>query len=484
MSRGSGDVFGFYVEKEYVGKRVKGSKVKVTWKFACLPDLKTNEVELKHSLVRGKREIKLNNQLVLHKKKMFTGDFNHQFRAGGRLLEVFIRDHFEGYIYDLNVDGVPFHRLQRINLEQLEEMRRSKRDAERAADTSDVKRMSFNDFVGNKPDKTAPSARGDSSDDDDEGDEEALWKDFQAQRKKSGAPTGKAIAQAAAPVAASYSGWGGEDPFASSSQPSFSPSIATTASANTLTATVPTNGEFNWAASASTRSNLGNDSYYSTPAPQAPPSHYSAPSASASYGAGSDVNYLSSTMGSMHLTSSTPSATSPSMMASSAPSHSYDNLYSSSNGSNPFDSYAAPSSTYTPPPSSPTPPFDPQSITSLYNTSSTTSTMPLPASTPSQTYSQYPSSHLASSYTAPASQSSGHMYNSPAQQYSTSPTSVHGSSSAASSYGTAPSAPYSATYAQGPPGVQHPSYSQQYQQPQQPQQPHSTQYSYNNPSPY
>jgi len=201
--------------------------VRVTWKFACRPDLKTNEVELKHSLVFGKREIKLNGSLVYHKKKMFTGDFQHKFHASGHLLQISIKDDYEGYIYDLSVDGVPFHRLTRITMETLEQMRT-------ASDVSDVKKMSLSEFIGSDS-KSSPQSRSndfadtldnDSNDDDQETSQD-LWNDF---RK----PT---VTNMTKGSSGTSSGWG-EDPFGPSTMPLSPPPSSTTA------AYAPTGGSF------------------------------------------------------------------------------------------------------------------------------------------------------------------------------------------------------------------------------------------------
>jgi hypothetical protein len=262
MSRMRDRAFGLYVEKEYVGKRVKGSKVKVTWKVACLPELKTTEVELKHSLVFGKREVKLDGQLIVHKKSMLNGDFTHDFVvASGHRLTVSIRDDFEGYVYDLTVDDCPFHKLTRISMDTLEELRRAQSGKaltpQRAAPPpplpgEEVQTLSYAEFVrpsgrastpgklgtpmgpvrapgsvptamaapagtpgrgpasAGKPGKSSPPAAKDDSDTDEEDAGEDMWITYERNRKAAAVQQQQRVAAARAGASA---GWGGPDPF-------------------------------------------------------------------------------------------------------------------------------------------------------------------------------------------------------------------------------------------------------------------------------
>jgi len=206
------DVYGFYVEKEYVGRHVKGSKVKVVWKFACLPELKTNEVELKHSLVFGKREIKLNGTLVYQRQKLFNGDFVHEFAVANHILRVSIREDFEGYVYDLRVDGVAFHKLTRVSAEKLQEMRNNlgkSKGNPSDNETGKVTEMPFNEFVGSgengkqsKKGSGAKLSKAASSDDSESSKEveEDLWNVYESNQQKQQAAQTQSVA-----------GWGGSN---------------------------------------------------------------------------------------------------------------------------------------------------------------------------------------------------------------------------------------------------------------------------------
>jgi len=121
--------FAVYVEKELVGKRIKSSKVRVVWQFAFNDDFVVHQVELRHSIVSGKREIMYDNQLVYANKALFQGTFEHRSPLSGHDVRVTVEDTFEGYLYDLIVDNLAFHRMPRKTLSDLETLRNEKREA-------------------------------------------------------------------------------------------------------------------------------------------------------------------------------------------------------------------------------------------------------------------------------------------------------------------------------------------------------------------
>ena len=121
--------FAVYVEKELVGKRIKSSKVRVVWQFAFNDDFVVHQVELRHSIVSGKREIMYDNQVVYANKALFQGTFEHRSPLSGHDVRVTVEDTFEGYLYDLIVDNVAFHRMPRKTLSDLETLRNEKREA-------------------------------------------------------------------------------------------------------------------------------------------------------------------------------------------------------------------------------------------------------------------------------------------------------------------------------------------------------------------
>jgi len=55
--------YAVYVEKELVGKRIKSSKIKVLWQIAFEENLGVHQVELRHSIVSGKREVLFDNEV-------------------------------------------------------------------------------------------------------------------------------------------------------------------------------------------------------------------------------------------------------------------------------------------------------------------------------------------------------------------------------------------------------------------------------------
>ncbi len=217
-------VFGFYVEKENIGKRIKSSKVRVVWKLCMLPRLELHDVELKHTVRRGfkmpcLRRIAVDGQMVFMNKDLFNSDFSHDFMLEGHSMRLTIRDNLDQTWYDLKVDGVPFHRLTRVTAEQLEEMRSdpnsiatskmtsSNAGAASAGDSSDqpVMTLKFDDFVKDANGQTkkkkkkkqgkkykANEENNSSSDTDVDSDEE-LWKSFNDSSNVNTASTSAAV---------------------------------------------------------------------------------------------------------------------------------------------------------------------------------------------------------------------------------------------------------------------------------------------------
>jgi hypothetical protein len=120
--------YAVYVEKELVGKYIKSSKVRVLWQIAFDEDLAVHQIELKHSIVSGKREILFDNQPVYANKALFQGTFEHRSKLAGHEVRVTVEDTFEGYLYDLSVDTLVFHRMPRKTSSELEAMRIERRE--------------------------------------------------------------------------------------------------------------------------------------------------------------------------------------------------------------------------------------------------------------------------------------------------------------------------------------------------------------------
>lgn len=142
--------YAVYVEKELVGKHVKASKVKVLWQIAFEEDLQVHHVELRHSIVSGKREVLFDTQLVYANKALFQGTFEHRSKLAGHEVRVTVEDTFEGYLYDLIVDNVMFHRMPRKNVQELEVMRNEKKTATVQTDFASFTGKSKNTLDGAK----------------------------------------------------------------------------------------------------------------------------------------------------------------------------------------------------------------------------------------------------------------------------------------------------------------------------------------------
>ena len=149
--------YALYVEKEMVGKRIQNTKVKVTWKFACGEKLLTQEIQLKHSLISGKREIRLNGNVVFCSKK--SSDKSQPFRKTLAVLNttatVHVEDGSNGYVYDLLLDGMPFHKTNRISVTDLEKLRKERKERKKRVSTH---RLSYNEFVRKESANASPGA--------------------------------------------------------------------------------------------------------------------------------------------------------------------------------------------------------------------------------------------------------------------------------------------------------------------------------------
>lgn len=138
----SAATYAIYVEKELVGKRVKSSKVRVVWQVAFENDLTVHQMEVKHSIVSGKRTFLVDQEEVSKKKSMFQGTSEHKTVVSGHEVCITVEDTFEGYVYDVMVDNISFHRMPRKTMADLERMR-----------GASVVKDSFDSFTGKKAEK-------------------------------------------------------------------------------------------------------------------------------------------------------------------------------------------------------------------------------------------------------------------------------------------------------------------------------------------
>lgn len=66
----SADTFRLHFEVQYVGKTIKASKRRVTWKFAFAGDSEEHSVVLLHTLNSGKKVIFLNGDQIFEDDKV------------------------------------------------------------------------------------------------------------------------------------------------------------------------------------------------------------------------------------------------------------------------------------------------------------------------------------------------------------------------------------------------------------------------------
>ena len=145
--------FAVHTEKELVGKIIQSSKVKVLWQIAFDDVFVVHNVELKHSVVSGKREVLFDNQVVYTNKALFHPIFNYRSKLAGHDVRLTLEDTFEGYVYDLFIDNVMFHRMPRKTLVDLENLRAKKKsDVTVQTDFSSFtgKSKSLLDAIGSK----------------------------------------------------------------------------------------------------------------------------------------------------------------------------------------------------------------------------------------------------------------------------------------------------------------------------------------------
>jgi len=67
------------------------------------------------------------NVPVYANKALFQGTFEHRSKLAGHDVRVTVEDTFEGYLYDLIVDNVMFHRMPRKTVAELEVLRTEKK---------------------------------------------------------------------------------------------------------------------------------------------------------------------------------------------------------------------------------------------------------------------------------------------------------------------------------------------------------------------
>eukprot|EP00943_MAST-04B_sp_MAST-4B-sp1_P005767 g5767.t1 len=110
------------LEDDDVGKKVKESKKRITWQFTYDGDGKAavHTVILFHSIVSGKRKIVYDNEVIYEHKNLGSrikemvkirrsGLMDHAWSTtGGHLLRLSVDEKFDGFTYDLIVDGQPY----------------------------------------------------------------------------------------------------------------------------------------------------------------------------------------------------------------------------------------------------------------------------------------------------------------------------------------------------------------------------------------
>lgn len=90
-----------YVEVADVGRRVRTSKKRVTWRFIFEDSPKEHTVVLKHSVLSGKKSIEFDGREVHQSQKILSSEFEHGFSVPSHLLRVTIVEKLDGYYYSM-----------------------------------------------------------------------------------------------------------------------------------------------------------------------------------------------------------------------------------------------------------------------------------------------------------------------------------------------------------------------------------------------
>ena len=97
-----------FCEAANVGKRMKGSKRQITWRFKFHDTGKTHTIELKHSVMTGKQEIFVDKRSIHESRTMVKKiDFVENFHIERHLARVVIKEHFDRYAYSASALRAP-----------------------------------------------------------------------------------------------------------------------------------------------------------------------------------------------------------------------------------------------------------------------------------------------------------------------------------------------------------------------------------------
>ncbi len=115
--------------------------MKVLWQVAFSVDYKIHNIELRHSIVSGKKEVSLDGSPLYQSQQMFKGRFEHTFVIKEHTLRLTVDDSIEGFVYDLSIDGIAFHRCNRKSISEIEIMRKAKAEQSTKKSSSDESKI-------------------------------------------------------------------------------------------------------------------------------------------------------------------------------------------------------------------------------------------------------------------------------------------------------------------------------------------------------
>ena len=106
---------------EHLGKRLSGSKRRITYTFVFLDQpSERHSLEVMYSILSGKREIKVDGKLFHKSQKLqMSLKFMHAFKAIGHMFEMLIEEKSDVILTRLCIDGMDFRRLPLLSPDQL-----------------------------------------------------------------------------------------------------------------------------------------------------------------------------------------------------------------------------------------------------------------------------------------------------------------------------------------------------------------------------
>ena len=164
---------------EHLGKRLSGSKRRITYTFVFLDQpSERHSLEVMYSILSGKREIKVDGKLFHKSQKLqMSLKFMHAFKAIGHMFEMLIEEKSDVILTRLCIDGMDFRRLPLLSPDQL---RIAIRDAEQDTDSRPTNADDEEEEIGSGGDDDDSDEEEEEDSDEEEEEEDDAPKDLLA----------------------------------------------------------------------------------------------------------------------------------------------------------------------------------------------------------------------------------------------------------------------------------------------------------------